>query len=184
VMDRLLFQNDPLWNEPGRPVLDLRNTALVEHENPRILTGVLKRPPEGESAGETIEVRPRSPIRLEIEANLAATGLVILADVHDPGWRLTIDGEPAPILRVNRLMRGAVVPAGRHLLVYTYRPLSVAVGAIGSLAGLGLLGVVMLRRPASRSPLHDTPTTEPGSWEPANRSSTPPTSASASREPT
>ncbi len=33
------------------------------------------------------------------------------------------------------MMRGAAVPAGRHLMVYTYEPESVLVGAITSMAG-------------------------------------------------
>ena len=39
-------------------------------------------------------------------------------------WRLTVDGAPAEILRTNRAMRGAVIAAGKHRLVYTYEPRS------------------------------------------------------------
>jgi hypothetical protein len=59
-----------------------------------------------------------------------------LADVDYPGWRLAIDGEPAPIYRVNRLMRGAAVKAGRHHLVYSYEPRSFYLGRWVSVAGL------------------------------------------------
>ena len=54
--------------------------------------------------------------------------MVVLADVYYPGWELTIDGQSAEILRVNRMMRGAAVAAGSHLLVYTYRPRSFRLG--------------------------------------------------------
>jgi hypothetical protein len=182
LMERLLYQADPFWSEPGRPVLDLRTTAIVESDDPRLLAGALGRPPDG--APESVVVRPVTPTRVKIDATLAAAGLVVLADVFYPGWRLELDGEPAPILRVNRLMRGAAVPAGRHRLVYTYRPTSVGVGAAGTLAGLVLAGIALLRRPPARtiSPDPDSPTTTPAEaapWGPANRSSTPPTSGSA-----
>ena len=74
----------------------------------------------------------------------------MLADVYYPGWKLTIDGEPAPIYRVNGLMRGAVVPAGNHRLVYTYPPRSFTVGLVVSAAGLAALlalGIVCRLRP-------------------------------------
>ena len=65
---------------------------------------------------------------------------MILADVFYPGWKLTIDGQPAPIYRANRLMRGAAVQQGKHRLVYTYEPRSLQVGIAISL--LGLLALV------------------------------------------
>ncbi len=77
-------------------------------------------------------------------------GLVILADVYYPGWELTIDGKPAPIYVVNRLMRGAAVPAGTHRLVYSYTPRSFLVGRAGSILGLGVLalfGIACTLRP-------------------------------------
>ena len=45
----------------------------------------------------------------------------------------------APVYRVNRAMRGAAVGAGRHRLVYTYRPRSFLAGAGLSAAGLAAL---------------------------------------------
>ena len=85
-----------------------------------------------------------SPQRAELEASLESPGLVILADVYYPGWELTIDGKPAPIYRVNRLMRGAAVPAGTHRLVYSYAPRSFLVGRVVSILGLGVLALLAL----------------------------------------
>ena len=73
---------------------------------------------------------------------LESPGLVILADLYYPGWELTIDGRPAPIYRVNRLMRGAAVPTGMHHLVYSYVPRSFQVGRVVSI--LGLVGLALL----------------------------------------
>jgi uncharacterized membrane protein YfhO len=70
--------------------------------------------------------------------------------VYYPGWELAIDGKPAPIHVVNRLMRGAAVPAGTHRLVYSYAPRSFLVGRVVSILGvvvLALLGVFCVRRP-------------------------------------
>ena len=78
--------------------------------------------------------------------------MVILADIDYPGWRLTIDGRDAPIHRVNRLMRGAAVPAGRHRLAYTFAPKSFRVGGAISLAAgvtLAVLGLIFVRWPVS-----------------------------------
>jgi hypothetical protein len=45
-----------------------------------------------------------------------------------------------PILRTNRVMRGALLPAGTHRLVYRYRPESVIYG--GAISGLALVALL------------------------------------------
>jgi hypothetical protein len=84
---------------------------------------------------------------VEIEAKLTTPGLVVLADQFYPGWTLEVSspgGPPqeAPILRTNRVMRGAWLPAGEHRLVYRYRPASFRWGAgISGAAWLVLAGI-------------------------------------------
>jgi hypothetical protein len=131
--------NDPIWREPGQTVLDLRQLAVIETDDAGRLRGFLSPTPVGPS--ESVSIVSYQPQRVELRANLDRPGLVILADTYYPGWLLTIDGRPVPILRANRMMRGAAVPAGEHTLVYTYEPASFRIGAIVSLVGLILLGI-------------------------------------------
>ncbi|HEX8203587.1 MAG TPA: hypothetical protein VF590_24135, partial [Isosphaeraceae bacterium] len=122
-MNEILYQNDALWHDPSRPVFDPRQLAWIETDDVAALSPYLTGSPPGPS--ESVAVTAYGPQRIELEARLDRPGLVVLADVFYPGWTLTIDGHPAPILRANRLMRGAAVAAGTHRLVYTYRPDSV-----------------------------------------------------------
>ena len=143
----LLYRNDPIWSERDRPVLDLRQTALIETDDKESLKGLLSRAPVGPS--ESVRVVEYQTQRVALQAALDRPGLVILADTYYPGWHLTIDGRPAPIWRANRMMRGAAVPAGEHTLVYTYEPLSFRIGAIVSIAGLiALLALSITPLPA------------------------------------
>jgi uncharacterized membrane protein YfhO len=84
---------------------------------------------------EAVKVSYPSPQQAELDVTLDQPGIVILADVYYPGWKLTIDGHPASVIRVNRLMRGAAVEAGPHHLVYTYDPFSFRLGCIITAAG-------------------------------------------------
>jgi hypothetical protein len=134
---RMLYQGDALWNEPGFPVRDLRSVAWVETDRPRELDRRLSRA-EPDPA-EIVTVTPRGPQSVEVTAVLHSAGLVVVADLYYPGWELTVDGRPAEILRTNRAMRGVVLPAGTHRLVFGYNPLSFRAGMALSAAGIASL---------------------------------------------
>ncbi|MBL9172383.1 MAG: YfhO family protein, partial [Verrucomicrobiales bacterium] len=40
----------------------------------------------------------------------------------DPDWRAWVDGQAAPVLRANHLMRAVSVPAGDHRVEFRYQP--------------------------------------------------------------
>jgi hypothetical protein len=143
-------------SDRGRRTFDLRRVAFVETDRPGPLAALRGARPAGPSGSVTI-VRAE-PQRVEMHATLEAQGLVILADVFDPGWHLTIDGAAAPIWRTNRMMRGAFVPSGGHTLVYKYRSTTFQDGALISLAGLIVLIGLVIRavRGRSRSLIQDS----------------------------
>jgi uncharacterized membrane protein YfhO len=84
------------------------------------------------------------PARVVVQANAAQEGLLVLGDQHHPGWRATLDGQPAEIVRANHVMRGIVVPAGTHTVEYRLAPVSLRNGALVSLAALMLLVAVVV----------------------------------------
>jgi hypothetical protein len=138
----LLFQNDRIWSDPDRLVLDLRTTAIVETERPDLLAPLL--PMRAPGSPETVRISRYDPQRVELSVVLSGPGIVILADTNRPGWRLSIDGVPTKILNVNLMMRGAGVTTGEHTLVYTYEPTTLRVGACVSLAGSAALAALCL----------------------------------------
>jgi hypothetical protein len=73
---------------------------------------------------------------LRIEARLESPGYVVLVDTYDPGWRVTVDGKPAALLRANVAFRSVAVGAGRHVIDFVYRPRPVVAGLWVSAAGL------------------------------------------------
>ncbi len=59
-----------------------------------------------------------------LEIDTPGVILLQLSDTNYPGWRATIDGQPAELLTVNGLFRGVVVPRGRHEITFTYAPIT------------------------------------------------------------
>jgi hypothetical protein len=152
MQDVMYDDQDPIWRDPNRVARDLRRTAWIEGDDAAALARFTRRTPT--RASEKVRVSyPRSD-RVELEANLETPGIVVLADVYYPGWKLTIDGVPAPIHRINRMMRGAAVEAGTHKLVYSYEPASFQIGLIASVAGLvATIGLAAFASRRPRSPL-------------------------------
>ena len=52
------------------------------------------------------------PERIIVETDAARPGILVLTDTFYPGWRVTVDGASADLLRANYLFRGVYVPAG------------------------------------------------------------------------
>jgi len=64
----------------------------------------------------------------------------VLTDTWDRGWRGTVDGKPARVLRADHAFRAVRVPAGKHEVTFRYSPLSFRLGLL--LTALGLILVV------------------------------------------
>jgi len=123
------------------PAFDAREVAFVESPVPL-----------SEECKGSARVVDENPCRVTLCAQMETPGLVVLADLWDPGWRALLDGKPVPILRANHALRGVVAPAGTHTLEFCYEPASVAWGwrlAAGGgamMAGLLLLAVCRIKR--------------------------------------
>ena len=151
-MLEMIYADDPIWHDPRMSPVDPRAIAWLDHDKQAELVRYLQGGPP--STTETVQVTYPTPQRVELVAALDTPGLVILSDVDYPGWQLTIDGQPAPIYKVNRIMRGAAVDAGTHRLIYSYEPRSFFFGRIGSIVGfvgLVLLGAICALWPAEET---------------------------------
>jgi hypothetical protein len=137
ITDDLVYQDDELWYVEGKRVTDLRHVAWIETNQPAEIRGAVKR--ARANSTENVVVKQYEPQCVVLEAKLESPGFVVLADIFYPGWELRVDGEVRPIYRTNRAMRGAIVQAGTHTLIYEYKPQSVRVGAGLSIVGLFLL---------------------------------------------
>jgi hypothetical protein len=99
--------------------------------------------PAGEEKGH-VEILDRTPSSLALKVTTPTDGLLVLSEVYYPGWRATVDGKTASVLRVDYMLRGAPVPAGQHRVEFFYRPATFTWGAIISGVALVVLVVAAL----------------------------------------
>lgn len=79
------------------------------------------------------------PSRVVIDVEMETPGVLVLADLWDPGWQAQVDGHATPVLRVDHALRGVEVPVGHSQVVFRYVPHSLVQGAAAMGVGLAAL---------------------------------------------
>lgn len=92
--------------------------------------------PDSDVPGEA-RIVDESATRVSIEAAVERPAVLVLRDSFDPSWRAEVDGRPVPISRANDLYRAVPLPAGRHVIRFSYKPREF-------LAGLNLSGAAIV----------------------------------------
>jgi hypothetical protein len=113
-------------------------------------------------AGENGTAQPVSwtPERRELIVHSDEGGRFVLLEQFFPGWNTTVDGNVVRTERWNGTFQAITVPAGRHRVVFSFRPRSLWAGAVLSLAALAILlpiAVADTRRSRDRSHAHPVP---------------------------
>ena len=62
------------------------------------------------------------PNRIVLDVQSETGGIVVLSEVFYPGWRASVNGRAAPVMRANFLFRAVEAPAGASRVVLTYSP--------------------------------------------------------------
>ncbi|MFO1305824.1 MAG: YfhO family protein [Burkholderiales bacterium] len=101
--------------EPGvAPAFDPLRDALIE-------TGIgvpeltCKEAPD-------VEVRSRSTRSWRLDVSTRGSGLLVVSERYDPGWRARVDGVAADVIPVDGLVLGVRVPDGEHRVELRYAP--------------------------------------------------------------
>jgi hypothetical protein len=91
-----------------------------------------------------------SPRRQQAHCQATREALAVFVDQYDPGWRATVDGHPAEIVRANFVMRAVRLAPGEHEIAQEYHapglPLGLAITLL-TLATLLALAVAAFRKP-------------------------------------
>ncbi len=122
----------------GRP-FDPRTMALVDTTAP----GGTRRYSSGPS---TVAVETIADSRITVRVDSRGGGFLVLSEAFYPGWRALVDDAPVAVERTNLALQGVAVPPGAHVVSFTFAPSSLRVGAGASIAGLLIMGWLLVAR--------------------------------------
>jgi hypothetical protein len=140
--DPLAAVLDPSFDPQAEVILEqLPQSSDAELDTSRIAHDALR---------FTVQSLRDTPNTVTIRAASESDGWLVLADTWFPGWRASIDGLPAPVLRANVAFRAVALPAGEHVVEFRYEPDSFSAGmwiaAVSALIVVAGLIVSMRRR--------------------------------------
>jgi hypothetical protein len=140
----VVVQQDDYWVLENRDVLprafvprsvkvvknDAEALAIMQNAtfDPRETVLTPSDPDVSSVAQGTVDIQHPSPTHAILEANLASTGIVVVSEMWDPGWRAELDGVKCPLLRVDTALQGVRVPSGKHRIQLIYDPPSLRLG--------------------------------------------------------
>jgi len=100
---------------------DLASTAILEAGSVDPALQTLK-PGPGCRPGLPAKINRYEPERVLLTADSPAGGVLVLTDNWAEGWKATVDGSPAKVMRVDHSLRGVALGAGTHTIEFVYRP--------------------------------------------------------------
>ena len=93
----------------------------------------------------TVELKQYATNRIEYACRSANGGVVVFSEIwYGPDWVASIDGQPAPYVRADYILRAMNVPAGEHSIVFEVKSHTYAAGGTASTIGSALVLLLVL----------------------------------------
>jgi hypothetical protein len=132
--------------KPVDPAVLFARPDFLNGEVDVIETSALTLPGPATEGLARIERYALEEVRVRVETPQPA--VLILLDSFDKGWTARLKtGDDIPIMRANALVRAVVVPAGAHVVTFSYQTPLLKAGAWASLTGVLLcIGLIVRAR--------------------------------------
>jgi len=69
----------------------------------------------------TVNITDYRPKRIHMSADVKTPAVLLLNDRYDASWRVSVDGQRAPLLRCNYIMRGVYLTPGHHEIEFRFK---------------------------------------------------------------
>jgi hypothetical protein len=115
----LVIPSNRILDTMVSPTFDAAHTLLLEAEDspPRLPATAGSQVPPG-----VVTVTRYGRDSVQIEADIARPGWVVLGDQNYPGWSATIDGQSQQVYTADYLLRAIPVQEGHHSIVFSFLP--------------------------------------------------------------
>jgi Predicted membrane protein len=132
--------------------INVRETAIVQEA----FKGSIPFEPQWDSTA-TISLVKNENDKINYSFSAASNQFAVFSEIYyKAGWKAFIDGQEAPIVRVNYVLRGLAVPSGQHNIEFRFEPQGYLTGrsltTVASIILVLLLGLGIFLEWRNRSP--------------------------------
>ena len=138
LVDRVLSapSSEEVWAKLNDPAFSPSTEAVVLNAPESLLS--LSTAASDSTSTREVQAGPYSAQHMAFSVNSDRERLLVVSEVYyEPGWTAEVNGVPAPIVSVDQLLRGVVVPAGQSEVTLSFAPPSFAMGRL--LSGIGTM---------------------------------------------
>lgn len=122
-------------------------TAIEQGVNPEIRTFVESATAVFDGVVGSAEIIIDEPEFIQIRTETSGAGYLVLADTWFPNWKATVDQVETEVFKANGWMRAVQVPAGEHIVEFTYSSHDVVTGGIiSSITILVIVALILLTK--------------------------------------
>ena len=119
--------------------LKVKETVVIENREKALVSFA----PQYDSTAKISLLENKNDL-INYESSSSANQFAVFSEIYYPkGWKAYIDDKETPIVKVNYLLRGLSVPAGKHKIRFEFKPESYALGNTLSLIS-GILSYLLL----------------------------------------
>jgi len=116
--------------------LDTKNVAIVNNKDFEF-----KNKAFAKDSVASITLDSYKPNHLKYISNNSKSGLAVFSEMYyENGWKASIDGKETEIFRVDYVLRGLQIPAGKHVIEFKFEPQVIQTGSMIALfSSFGML---------------------------------------------
>ena len=123
--------------------LDFKTTAVIDQRYGNGVSGLSQNVVDS-TATITLAENGYSPMQLTYNSSSSTDRLAVFSEIHYPaGWNAYIDGKLTDHIRLNYVLRGLKIPAGKHKIEFKFEPAVYEQGEKMALAGSMMLVVLL-----------------------------------------
>ena len=113
----VVFVNGPVAEMSALDNFNPRDTAFVDEKFKDLVTAYTA----ADSASSIKQIAFDND-DIKYESNASGNHVAIFSEIYYKDWKAYIDGKPASYFKANYVLRGMVVPAGKHTIEFKFEP--------------------------------------------------------------